>query len=236
MRKEEFLRELEALLQIISESERREALQYYRDYFDDAGPENEEEIIRELGSPQKVAATIQAGLGENDGEFSERGYRDNRFTSSQELGPRTADPGAGRGQEPGNSRAQQKNDSGWKIVSIILLCLLLSPVILPLGLALVGVIVGILGAVLGILIAVGVVAFVIPVVGIVMIVAGFSRIFLLPAVGMAMAGVGFLMLAAGMLVLIAGGWLCVKVFPWLIRGIVGLFSYPFRKRKEAAQR
>ena len=200
MRKEEFLRELEALLQNISESERREALQYYRDYFDDAGPENEEEIIRELGSPQKVAATIQAGLGENDGEFSERGYRDNRFTSSQELG------------------------------------LLLSPVILPLGLALVGVIVGILGAVLGILIAVGVVAFVIPVVGIVMIVAGFSRIFLLPAVGMAMAGVGFLMLAAGMLVLIAGGWLCVKVFPWLIRGIVGLFSYPFRKRKEAAQR
>lgn len=236
MRKEEFLRELEALLQNISESERTEALQYYRDYFDDAGPENEEEVIRELGSPGKVAQTIQAGLGENDGEFSERGYRDTRFTSSQELGPRAADPGAGRAQGPGSSRTQTKNDSGWKIVCIILLCLLLSPVILPLGVALLGVLISILAAVLGVLIAVGVVAVVIPVVGIVMVVVGISRIFLLPAVGIAMTGVGFLMLAVGMLVLIAGVWLCVKVFPWLIRGIVGLFSYPFRKRKEAAQR
>ena len=37
----EFMRKLEELLSDISPSEREEALQYYNDYFNDAGRENE---------------------------------------------------------------------------------------------------------------------------------------------------------------------------------------------------
>ena len=39
----EFMRQLEELLLDISPSEREEALQYYNDYFNDAGKENEQE-------------------------------------------------------------------------------------------------------------------------------------------------------------------------------------------------
>ena len=63
MSREEFMRQLEALLTDISEEEKREALSYYRSYFEDAGEENEERILKELESPQKVAATIKADLG-----------------------------------------------------------------------------------------------------------------------------------------------------------------------------
>ena len=39
MNREEFLRQLERLLSDIPEGERWEALEYYRNYFEDAGPE-----------------------------------------------------------------------------------------------------------------------------------------------------------------------------------------------------
>ena len=45
MNRQEFMKRLEELLQDISENEREEALQYYNDYFDDAGAENEAQII-----------------------------------------------------------------------------------------------------------------------------------------------------------------------------------------------
>ena len=89
MSRTEYMRELEALLHGISKEEREEALQYYNDYFDDAGNENEEKVIEELGSPAKLADTIRAGVNgnigeaESYGEYGERGYRDSRFDTSE---------------------------------------------------------------------------------------------------------------------------------------------------------
>ena len=58
----EFMRQLEELLSDISPNEREEALQYYNDYFNDAGRENEQEVIAALGSPQQVAGIVREGL------------------------------------------------------------------------------------------------------------------------------------------------------------------------------
>ncbi len=63
MRKEEFLQQLEQLLSGISEEERKEAMAFYRSYFEDAGAENEASILEELESPQKVAQSILKDLG-----------------------------------------------------------------------------------------------------------------------------------------------------------------------------
>ena len=46
MNRKQFMEQLERLLSDISEAERQEALEYYEGYFDDAGPENEGEVIR----------------------------------------------------------------------------------------------------------------------------------------------------------------------------------------------
>ncbi len=71
MNKIDFMRQLERLLQNISEQERQEALQYYGDYFDDAGPENEQAVIEALGNPARVAENIKRdlyGAGYGDGD------------------------------------------------------------------------------------------------------------------------------------------------------------------------
>lgn len=88
MEREQFMSQLERLLSDISESERREALDYYEGYFDDAGPEQEAAVIRELGSPGKVAAIIKADLEESNdryAQYTEWGYEDTRRKEPGEV-------------------------------------------------------------------------------------------------------------------------------------------------------
>ena len=62
MNKIGFMSQLESLLAEIPAAEREEALQYYNDYFEDAGPENESSVIASLGSPRDIAENIKAEL------------------------------------------------------------------------------------------------------------------------------------------------------------------------------
>ena len=63
MTREEFLQRLDkALLAQVTEEERTEAIQFYEEYFSEAGPEQEEAVLAELGSPEKVAAIIKANV------------------------------------------------------------------------------------------------------------------------------------------------------------------------------
>ena len=62
MNRIEFMLELAALLQDVPVEERTDAMQYYNDYFDAAGEENEQKVISELESPKKVAEKLKAGL------------------------------------------------------------------------------------------------------------------------------------------------------------------------------
>ena len=64
MNRAEFMKRLEELLADIPEEERVEALEYYEGYFEDGGPKREEEIIRELESPEVTAAMIQEDIEE----------------------------------------------------------------------------------------------------------------------------------------------------------------------------
>lgn len=62
MNRADFMKQLESLLTGIAPTEREEAIQYYNDYFDDAGAENEQEVIEALGSPARVAENIKRDL------------------------------------------------------------------------------------------------------------------------------------------------------------------------------
>ena len=63
MTKYEYLAELERLLAALPEQERRDAMNYYEEYFVSAGPEKESEAIRELGTPQQAAQKILEEAG-----------------------------------------------------------------------------------------------------------------------------------------------------------------------------
>lgn len=82
MTRDEFMKELAYLLQDIQDEDKEDAIQYYMDYFDEAGPDQEDDIIKELGSPERIAAIIRtdiAGHLEDGGGFTESGYQDERF-------------------------------------------------------------------------------------------------------------------------------------------------------------
>ena len=78
MTRDEFMKELAYLLQDIQDEDKDDAVQYYTDYFEEAGPDKEAEVIQELGSPERIAAMIRADIAghlESGGEFTEQGYQ-----------------------------------------------------------------------------------------------------------------------------------------------------------------
>ena len=117
MNRIEFMEELSGLLQDIPEEDRMDALNYYNDYFDDAGAENEKNVIDELESPEKVAAKIKA-----DREDPEDGK-------------------AGMPMEQDNKPWTNK----WlKMILIVAIILVGCPVIVPVAIGLLAAIAGIL--------------------------------------------------------------------------------------------
>lgn len=258
MTREEFMSRLTALLQDVPPAEREEAIQYYNDYFDDAGEGNEESVIASLGSPEEIAKSIKAGLvdGGNSGEFTESGFHsygrknENQIMSTDQgknenyHGGQNGDNGAyGQQQYTGNDAGAQQNNSrrqpaksmsGGKIALIILLAVLLSPVWIGVLGGFFGGALGLLGGLLGIFIAFLTVGIVLTVVGIALVIAGIVAIFGAPLGGLCLVGGGLIMVAVGLVFV----WLMVLVIgtavPALIRGIVNLCSRVFHRGGEKA--
>lgn len=83
MTKNEFLERLKELLCDLPQEECLEAIRYYEDYFADAGPEAEERVLRELGSPENVAEKIRAGYLQKDRPDEEDAFAENVFADRQ---------------------------------------------------------------------------------------------------------------------------------------------------------
>lgn len=59
MNRRDFFAILTKELRYIEPSELQDVLQYYHEYFDEAGVDNEQKVINELGSPYEIAAAIK---------------------------------------------------------------------------------------------------------------------------------------------------------------------------------
>lgn len=82
MSRAEFMEKLEYLLQDLSQEDREDGIAFYRDYLDEAGPEREQEVLREFGSPERIASIIRSNLKvdlEDGGIFTENGFEDEPF-------------------------------------------------------------------------------------------------------------------------------------------------------------
>lgn len=227
MNRIEFIAELERLLQDISAEERQEAVQYYRDYFEDAGMENEQHIIAELESPEKVAATIKAGLRGGDGESSkyrETGYTDTRFGERETPTRHQAD-----GSSYGNGSGQEKkpwNSNLLKILLIIAIVIVGAPIVLPLAIAFLCVILGLVLGAVALLAGIVIAAVVITITGVIMAIAGIVEAFSFPTLGLTICGIGLIMGVIGLVATVLLVKLCMFVFPRMFRGIVNLCRRP----------
>ncbi|MFJ7887645.1 DUF1700 domain-containing protein [Lysinibacillus xylanilyticus] len=66
MNRASFLKKLRGKLQRLPAHEIDAALAYYEEYFDEAGEENEQQVIQQLGSPSHVASQIMADYALKD--------------------------------------------------------------------------------------------------------------------------------------------------------------------------
>ena len=134
MNREQFIAQLARLLQDLPPAERQEAIRYYQEYFDDAGEENEDAVIQELGSPGKVVASIKANLqyggstfGANDTDmentgtesqtkdadgWQQNGQTMNRWNQSTQQGRQNADTQGQNGQQGTWQNADTQGQSG----------------------------------------------------------------------------------------------------------------------------
>lgn len=76
MMKNEFLTRLKELLNDLPQEEREEAVRYYEDYFEDAGPLEEARVLKELVSPEDVAEKIRAGYIGREKNCEEEIFKD----------------------------------------------------------------------------------------------------------------------------------------------------------------
>ena len=222
MGKEEFLRQLGALLSGISEEERKEALAYYRSYFEDAGEPNEASIIAELESPQKVAESILKDMGIDGSGYNAFANRDEEYYKNvnQTI------------QNLNGAQSTKKNDAGMTGLTVALIAIT-SPIWLTLLLVILSVLLAVVATLFGVAVAVVAVMASLIFVGFVLIGVGVGFLFGgAPAVGIGLAGCGLIVLALGILAVLLVIWVFGGFLPWAFKGIWQLCKKPFDKRKE----
>lgn len=202
MNREEFLRQLERLLSDIPESERREAMEYYQNYFEDAGPENEASIIEELGSPEEVASSIKKNLFGED-------YENYTFVKEEQ-----------------NQTNKTKRNIWIAVLLVLTFPLWIGLVVGAFGILIAGIacIFALAVAVIALDGAVLITGVILSGIGVAQMLSGF------PAVGLILLGLGLLFLAAAMLGLVIIVYVVGRMLPWILRAIVRICKRPFQKR------
>lgn len=217
MNRFEYMRRLEDLLSDISPSEKEEALTYYNDYFNDAGQENEQQVIEELGSPEQVAAGVKEGLGLQTYEHVQDSLE----------GEKNHNQSAQSGRD-GNADAQKKSKPAWVITLIVIGLIFASPLLLALICVVFAVIISIFSLIFGLLIGFGAAAVSLYVTAFVCAVLGLVVLPVNVLVSGALLGSGCLCAAAGILCMILTVLVAMTV-PAACRGTAWLWRKMFQK-------
>ena len=223
MNRVEFMAELERLLADLPEDERQAAVQYYADYFADAGAENEAEVIRELGSPEKTAESIKAdyyGRTFDESRFEHKDYMEKygqRSSGQQTSGQQAAGPAGAsvEGKKPWTSR-------GLKILLIVLIAI----VVWPVSLGLICAVLGILAAVVCLFAGLVIAAVCVMIAGGVTAVTGLLMSVAYPPAALMTTGIGLLLFVLGLIATVGTVKLCMIVYPAMLRGFVELCRRP----------
>lgn len=217
----EYLQALRAALAVLPDDEIDSAMRYYEDYFLDAGDENAEKVIKQLGPPEQVAEAI---LRDYTGVARRRPER------FEEEKAQTVD-GVPLGRD-GKPLTRKKGINPWMLACIVLLALIFGPVAIT-------VIGAIIVAAVGLI--VGVAACVVAVPAATLIGGGALVLFSFllwatPASALATLGAGLVVGAIGLLLVLLVIKLCILFVPPIIRGLVALIRWPIEKIRNCLKR
>lgn len=193
MTRQEYIEELRKRLNGLSQEDLEDAIAYCEEYFEDAGIENEQQVIEELGTPAKYAAQIKA-------ETAIRKNTQRRNNKEREKNPRTS----------------MKN-----VVAIFLgICAL--PIAIPLLIVVVALFFSFIVVIASLLFSAVVCAAAVFMTGIPLIISGFSNI-ATPGNALIAFGGGLLSIGVALLLLLMFVWLIGALIPAFMKLITRLY-------------
>ena len=217
----EYLQALRAALAVLPDDEIDSAMRYYEDYFLDAGDENAEKVIEQLGPPEQVAEAI---LRDYTGVARRRPER------FEEEKAQTVN-GVPLGRD-GKPLTRKKGINPWMLACIVLLALIFGPV----AVAVIGaIIVAVVGLVIGIAACVVAVPAATLIGGGALVLFSFL-LWATPASALATLGAGLTVGAVGLLLVLLVIKLCILFVPPIIRGLVALIRWPIEKIRNCLKR
>lgn len=199
----EFMMKLRERLHRLPTEEMENAVLYYSEYFDDAGPENEQEVIRDLGSPEAVAAQILANSAQKNN------------TPVSAAMPINAVP------------AEKPKKSAGMIALLCVLAVFAIPIGVPLVIAAAAVVFSLIVSVCAVLFSLYITAIALIIAGLVTACVSFTVLLESPPTTMMFLGVGLLLIGIGLMMAV-GMTALIKV---TFQGIAALMRLIFRRKK-----
>ena len=232
MSRKEFMEELQVLLGELPKEEREEAVCYYESYFEEAGAEQEQVVLEELGSAGRIAAQILRDyrMENGGGVYTEQGYRDaegDKQTPVRYAEEKQSDASSGSGVT-----ITKKGLSGGSLVVAILIAILTFPIWISVLATAFGLLMGLFGASIGITVGFGVGGIGCIIGGVAAFAVGVFKTLTVPVVGAGLIAMGLLAFGTGCLMIAVVGGI-IKLAIWVMKGLINLLGRIFHGKKEA---
>lgn len=207
MTRQEYMEQLKKYLKRLPKEDYENAIEYFSEYFDEAGPQKEQQVMKELGEPKEAARELLLNLlqesVENDQDIVEE---------KAAVQPEAASGG--------------KKRSPSKIILLAILVLCASPVSLALLVGVLAVLLAVVVTATAVIFSLGITSIAATAGGIVTVGFGATLVLKSAAAACMMIGGGFLMAGIGIL----AGVLTIYICKWCANGIGRLVNRFVRKK------
>lgn len=260
MNRIEFLERLERLLLDIPYTERREALNYYMEYFEDA-EKDDEEVVRTLGSPEEAAHNIREELAGKelteivDVPFEHAGaksdydakedtsnmktntnssYYETNSSNSQGSHSHSDENGFrynATGADQETGKAGKKQLEGWQIALIIVGAVVLFPVYGGLIVGGLGACFGVIAGFFGIILGLMAASVGLAIASVAVLIIAIVRFAISPLASLFLIGLSIFLAGIAMLCMIASWKSITVLIPAIWKGIVYIWNSIFHRKE-----
>ena len=211
MTRNEYMEQLKRYLRRLPKEDYENAVEYFSEYFDEAGPENEQQMMKDLGDPKEAAREVLLNLLEEsveNGSAEEASRTETVKTFSEKALP------------------EKKKRSPGKIILLAFLVICASPVSIALLIAGLAVLAAVVLVIAAVIFSLAVTSIATIAGGIMVVGFGATLVMRSLAAACMMVGGGFLLAGAGILF----GVLTVYICKWCAIGIGRLVNRLVRKK------
>lgn len=207
MTRQEYMEQLKKYLKRLPKEDYENAIEYFSEYFDEAGLQKEQQVMKELGEPKEAARELLLNLLQESVE-------NNQDIVEEKAAVQPEAASGGKKRSPG------------KIILLAILVLCASPVSLALLVGVLAVLLAVVITATAVIFSLGITSIAATAGGIVTVGFGATLVLKSAAAACMMIGGGFLMAGIGIL----AGVLTIYICKWCANGIGRLVNRFVRKK------